>query len=322
MASVTCGYEIKIMKAKALQPGDTIGIIAPASAPQIHTKITKSVRYFERLGFNVELGRHVMKPRGYLAAKDSQRLDDLHSMFRNKSVRAIFFIRGGYGTIRLLPEIDYELIRRNPKIIVGYSDATALFNAVYKRTGLESMFFGPMAGVDIWKNFDPFAEECMWKALTSKKPLGKLPTESGEIQSLRRKKFVPVTGKMIGGNLTVFSSIMGTPFVPELKEKILFFEDIGEKPYRVDRYLAQLRAAGVLGSAKGIMLGQFCDCEPSKDNLSLTVEEVFRDYFDKLDIPVLLNLPSGHIPRQWTLPMGATYRMNGRSISVVESVLE
>jgi len=310
------------LKAKALQPGDTIGIIAPASAPQIESKITKSVRYFERLGFHVELGRHLYKPRGYLAAKDSQRLDDLHVMFHNKSVRAIFFIRGGYGTIRLLPEIDYELIKRNPKIIVGYSDATALFNAIYKRTGLQSMFFGPMAGVDIWKNFDPFAEECMWKALTSKKPLGKLPTERGEIISLRRKKFSPITGKMIGGNLTVFSSIMGTPFVPDLKEKILFFEDIGEKPYRIDRYLAQLRAAGVLDSIKAIMLGQFCDCDPENGKPSFTLDEIFHDYFDKLNIPVLMNLPSGHIPRQWTLPMGATYKIDGKTISVTDSVLE
>ncbi|MEP7234650.1 MAG: LD-carboxypeptidase [Ignavibacteriota bacterium] len=310
------------MKAKALQPGDTIGIIAPASAPQIESKITRSVRYFERLGFNVEIGKHIYKPRGYLAAKDSQRLEDLHAMFRNKAIRAIFFIRGGYGTIRLLPEVDYELIKRNPKIIVGYSDATALFNAIYAKTGLESMFFGPMAGVDIWKNFDPFAEESMWKALTSTKPLGKLPSDKGEIISLRRKKFVPVTGKLMGGNLAVFSSIMGTPFVPDMKDRILLFEDIAERPYKIDRYLAQLRAAGILSRAKAVLLGQFCDCEPEKGDGSLSIEEVFHDYFDKLNIPVLMNLPSGHIPRQWTLPMAANYRINGKNISITESVLQ
>ncbi len=310
------------MKANALRPGDTIGIIAPASAPQTAAKITKSVRYFERLGFNVELGNHLNKPRGYLAAKDSARLEDLHGMFANRDVRAIFLIRGGYGTIRLLPEINYDLIRRNPKIIVGYSDATALFNAIYKKTGLQSIFYGPMAGVDIWKNFDPFAEECMWEALTSKKPLGKLPADRGEIKLLKKKKYAPVIGKMIGGNLTVFSSIMGTPFMPSVKDHILFFEDIAERPYRIDRYLAQLRAAGILAGTKAVLLGEFADCEEPKSKASLTTKEIFHDYFDPLGIPVLTNLPSGHIPRQWTIPLGATYKITGNTVSIIESVLQ
>jgi len=309
------------LKAKALHSGDTIGIIAPASAPQVAEKITKSVRYFEQLGYRVELGKHLREPRGYLAARDSSRLDDLHSMFSNKKVRAIFLIRGGYGSIRLLPEINYDLIKRNPKILIGYSDATALFNAIYKKTGLQSMFYGPMAGVDIWEDFNSFAEECMWKALTSNKPLGKLPADRGEIKLLGKKKFAPVTGKLIGGNLTVLSSIMGTPLIPSLKDRILFFEDVDEKPYRIDRYLAQLRAAGVLSSAKAILLGQFTDCDPEKGKPSLSEEEVFHDYFDNLNIPVLMNLPSGHIPRQWTIPLGAKYRIEGNTLSVIESVL-
>jgi muramoyltetrapeptide carboxypeptidase len=309
------------MKAKALHSGDTIGIIAPASAPRVAEKITKSVRYFERLGYRVELGKHLREPRGYLAAEDSARLEDLHSMFSNKKVRAIFFIRGGYGTIRLLLEINYDLIKSNPKIIIGYSDATALFNAIYKKTGLASIFYGPMAGVDIWKDFDPFAEECMWRALTSNKPFGKLPAAQEEIKLLRKKRYAPVEGRLVGGNLSVFSSIMGTPFIPSLKNRILFFEDVDEKPYHIDRYLAQLRAAGILDSAKAILLGQFTGCNPEKNKPSLTKEEVFHDYFDRLNIPVLMNIPSGHIPRQWTIPLGAKYQIKGNSISVIESVL-
>ncbi len=308
-------------KAQKLHPGDTIGIIAPASTPQTAEKIARSVKYFESFGCRVTLGKHIEKEHGYLAGNDKQRLDDLHSMFRNKNVKAIFFIRGGYGTIRLLPEIDYELIKKNPKIIVGYSDATSLFNAIYKKTGLASLFYGPMSGVDIWKNFDPFAEQCMWEMLTSDKPFGELPSAKGEIKSLQKKKFAPVQGRLFGGNLTVFSSIMGTPFMPNIKNGILFFEDVGEEPYRIDRYLAQLCAAGMLNSVKAILLGQFTECDAPKGKLSLTTEEVFHDYFDKLGIPVLMDLPSGHIPRQWTIPYGAKYRIEGTSISLIESVL-
>ncbi|MDP4220791.1 MAG: LD-carboxypeptidase, partial [Bacteroidota bacterium] len=249
------GYSRYLMlKAKALTSGDTIAFIAPASTPQTAEKISKSVRYFEQLGYTVLLGKHIERERGYLAGSDKERLDDLHKMIANKKVKAIFFIRGGYGTIRLLPFVDYDLVKRNPKIFVGYSDATALFSAIFKKTGLQSLFFGPMPGVDIWDGFDPFAEECMWRSITSNKPYGKLPAASGEIKLLGKARFEPVEGRMIGGTLTVFSSIMGTPFVPPLNDRILLFEDVGEEPYRIDRYFAQLQAAGALDSAKAILL--------------------------------------------------------------------
>lgn len=310
-----------MLKAKALHSGDTIAFIAPASSPQTTEKISKSVRYFEQLGYHVVLGKHIEKKRGYLAGTDKERLEDLHKMIGDKNVKAIFFIRGGYGSIRLLPFIDYDLIKRNPKIIVGYSDATALFNAIYKRTGLQSLFFGPMPGVDIWNGFDSFAEECMWRSLTSNKAYGKLPSAKGEVKLLGKNDFESFEGRTIGGNLTVFSSIMGTPFISPLKSRILFFEDTGEEPYRIDRYLAQLRAAGILGSVKAILLGQFTDCEPAKDKPSLTTEEVFKDYFSKLEIPVLMNLPFGHIPRQWTVPLGVKMRVDGNNVSLTEAVL-
>src|SRR5579872_3032745 len=209
-----------MLKAQALRSGDTIGIIAPASAPQTPEKISKSVEYFERLGYRVELGKHISDTYGYLAGNDSARLADLHAMFSNKKIRAIFMIRGGYGTMRLLPEINYDLIKKNPKIVVGYSDATALFNGIYKKTGLQSLFFGPMPGVDIWDGFDPFAEECMWHALTSSKPFGILPANRDEIKIFSTKKCPPVKGRMLGGNLAVFSAVMGTPFMPSLKNKV------------------------------------------------------------------------------------------------------
>ena len=310
-------------KAKHLRPGDTIGLIAPASKPQSREKISKSVRYFESVGYRVALGKNIEKQHGYLAGTDRERANDIHAMFADKNVKAIFMLRGGYGTIRLLPELDYGLIKKNPKILVGYSDATSLFNAIYHKTGLLSCFYGPMPGVDIWDGFDQFAEGCMWRALTSAKPIGELPMNKNDDVLLHAKKYEPVEGRLIGGNLAVFSSSMGTPYLTSLKSKILFFEDVAESPYRIDRYLAQLKAAGVLDKAKAILLGQFTDCiEEDKTKPTLTTEEVFKDYFSKLDIPILKNLPSGHVKRQWTIPLGAKYRVDGRKISVIESVLE
>lgn len=306
-------------KASALSPGDTIALIAPASAPQIKDKITKSVEYFEKLGYRVTIGKHVGRQYGYLAGSDAMRVDDIHYAVRDKKVKAIFLLRGGYGTIRLLPQLDYELIKRNPKIFVGYSDATALFNAIYHKTGLQSCFYGPMPGVDIWNGFNKFAEENFWKAMTSTDPLGELPAARGEVHFLYGRKRDVVEGRLLGGNLTVFSSIWGTPYVPSLKDAILFFEDVSEKPYRIDRYLAQLKISGALDHVKAVLLGQYSDCVDEAPTLTTT--EVFRDYFSKLDVPVLTNLPSGHVQRQWTLPYGARYRVQGTKISVIESVL-
>lgn len=308
-------------KASALRVGDTIALIAPASRPQVVAKISKSVRYFEQLGYRVEVGAHVKDERGYLAGTDADRLADIHSLVRNKKVKALFFLRGGYGTIRLLPELDYDLIAANPKIFVGYSDATSLFNAIYRKTRLQSLFFGPMPGVDIWDGFDAFAEECMWKALTTTNVFGELPAAPGEIMSLGSRVRASAEGRFIGGNLTVFSSILGTPYAPKPSSNILFFEDVGEEPYRIDRYFAQLRAAGFIDRASAILLGQFSDCDAPKGKKTLTKHQVFEDYFGKLKIPVLTNLPWGHVKRQWTLPLGAKLLVNSNKIFVTEQVL-
>jgi muramoyltetrapeptide carboxypeptidase len=314
------------MKASALRSGDLVTLIAPASAPIAEERVTKAVSYFESMGYRVALGKHLFERRGYLAGTDRQRLDDLHAAFRDPKIRAIFFIRGGYGSLRLLPEIDYDLIRKNPKILVGYSDATALFHALHKHAGLTSLFYGPMPGVDIWNGFDPFAEVCFWKALTSTKPLGELPMDEEEGVVLGKKKFATVTARMMGGNLTVFSSLCGTPYMLPAVGKALLFEDIDEKPYRVDRYFAQLRSMGMLESAAAMLLGQFTGCEADPNAASLTMEEIVKDYFGKLKNPVITNLPFGHVRRQWTIPFGAKLEIaasrGGAKISVVEAVLQ
>lgn len=318
-----------VLKARRLVPGDTIGLIAPASGAA-SDRTAAAVKYFESLGYRIRLGKHLTAERGYLSASDRDRVSDLHAMFRDPKVKMILFLRGGYGTIRLLDMIDYELIKQNPKIVVGYSDATSLICALHKRTGLRSLFYGPMGAVDVWSDFDTFAEENFWRTLTSNKPFGELPlgvNEDGEQEGMLLKRFNgSVTGKLIGGNLTVLSSILGTPYAPSFKGSLFFAEDIDEMPYRIDRYLAQLRLMGAFEACNGVLLGQFGGCEAPPERPSLTLPEVFEDYFGKLKKPVVTNLPSGHVHRQWTLPFGARYRVEAKQgkakIFIEASVLE
>jgi muramoyltetrapeptide carboxypeptidase len=313
------------IKAKALRPGDVIGIVALASPPRSEDRISKSIAYFEHLGYRVELGLHVrdnMSAGSYLAASDKHRAADLHAMFRSKHIRAIFYHRGGYGSIRLLDTIDYDLVRKNPKIIVGYSDATALFAALYKKTGLASCFFGPMPGVDLWDNIDPFTEEQFWRAMTSSKPLGALPLGNDEGILLTKSKSSIVQGNMTGGNLTVFTSLLGTPYQPSFKGKILMIEEIDEKPRKLDAHFAQLRLAGCFAHASAILLGQFTNCNNDPDAPSQTLKEIFADYFGKLKIPVLSNLPFGHEQRMWTIPYGAKLQIESKNGRVKITALQ
>ncbi len=317
------------IKAKALRPGDVIRIIAPASPPRSEERISKSVAYFERLGYRVELGAHLrdgLDRENYLAASDKDRVADIHAMFRSKHVRAIFYHRGGYGSIRLLDTIDYELIKKNPKILVGYSDATALFAALFKKSGLTSCFYGPMPGVDLWDTIDPFTEENFWRAMTSIKPLGELPLAKHEGLAQNKSKLFQVQGRMIGGNLTVFTSLLGTPYQPSFKGMIPFFEEIDEKPRKIDAHLAQLRLAGLFDNAKGMLLGQFTNCNKDPDAPTMMLQEIFDQYFSKLKIPVIANLPFGHEQRMWTIPYGAKLRVEllkgSTNITVVQAILE
>ncbi len=302
------------MKSKVLVPGDTIGIVAPASPPRSEERIERSVRYFERLGYRVELGKHLrdgMEQPSYLSARDEHRLADLHAMFKNKAIRAIFYHRGGFGSLRLLDKVDYNLIRQNPKILVGYSDATALFAALYKKAVLRSMFFGPMPGVDLWDEVDPITEEYFWRAMTTSRSF-----EFGDVAITRStRRTQTIEGKLIGGNLTVFCSLMGTPFQPSFRGIVPIFEDIDEKPRRVDACLAQLRLAGAFTDAKAILLGHFTNCNSDPESPTRSLDEILNEYFLKTKVPILRNIPFGHEKRMWTLPYGGTLRITIKSES-------
>jgi muramoyltetrapeptide carboxypeptidase len=297
-----------IVKPKRLKQGDVIGIISPASSPDDLTKINHGVEYLEKIGYRVEIGKNVGSQEGYLAGSDLQRLSDLHEMFHNKNVKAIFSIRGGYGSGRLLDKIDYKLIRNNPKIFVGYSDITALQMAFFTKTGLVT-FGGPMVAVDFHDEISPFTEEVFWRTITSNKKIGR-------IQNPRKEKFYLLNkgrgqGRLLGGNLSILTSLMGTEYLPKLKDSILLLEDANEAPYRIDRMFNQLRLAKILKQVSGIILGHFVDCyETDTAKRSFTLNEVIIEYFQNSQLPVLYNVKHGHIKENITIPYGVKCVLN------------
>ena len=245
------------IKPKKLRKGDLIGIISPASSPDDLSLIESGVKYIEGLGYHTILGNNVGKSRGYLAGTDAERVDDIHQMFGDKKVKAIFCLRGGYGAFRLLDKIDYKIIRNNPKIFVGFSEITALQMAFLQKANLIT-FAGPMVVPNFSKEVSTYTEENFWRMITSTKKLGKVKLP--ELDKLPSLNSGIAAGRLVGGNLAVFVSLLGTKYLPDLNNKILFLEDINEPPYKIDRMFNQLRLNKVFKKVKGIILGSFVDC--------------------------------------------------------------
>jgi muramoyltetrapeptide carboxypeptidase len=303
---------VKILRPPPLRKHDIIAIVAPASAPSSPEKIEKGVRYLERLGYRVEVGKHAKDIHGYFAGKDVERASDLNGMFRDKRVKAIFVVRGGYGAPRLLERIDYSVIKRNPKILVGYSDVTALQLAIFKRTGLVT-FSGPMLAVEMFEKMDAFTEDFIWRMLTSKRPIGKVSNPPNEPLKplLPTSKRSSTGGRLLGGNLSMIVSLMGTPFLPDFSRNILFFEEVGEEPYRIDRMLTQLKLGGVLRSIGAMIIGSFVNCLPAdKKRPTLTIKQILEELTVDLEIPILSGLAYGHRPQKLTLPIGVRARVD------------
>ncbi len=299
---------MKIIKPKRLAKGDVIGIVSPASSPDDLSTIESGVKYLESLGYRAEVGKNVGKVHGYLAGSTEDRLEDLHAMFKNKDIKAVFCVRGGYGSTRMLDKIDYNLIKRNPKIFVGYSDISALQLAFFTKTGLVT-FAGPMVSIDFSGEVSKYTEEIFWSLITTNKSYGKISLPDGEkVSTLKKGKF---KGRILGGNLALLSSLVGTDYLPDMKDRILFIEEIGELPYRIDRMLNQLRLSKVLHHVKGVVLGAFIDCnetDPTKRTLALG--EVIEDYFGSLKVPVVYNFKHGHVKDNVTIPLGIMFKLD------------
>jgi muramoyltetrapeptide carboxypeptidase len=312
---------MEVIKPPKLNKGDLIGIVSPASSPDDLTRIEKGVNYLERLGYQVEVGKNVGQNCGYLAGKDEQRLEDLHYMFSKPEIKAILCVRGGYGSPRLLNLIDYNLIKKNPKIFVGYSDITALQMAFLKKAGLVT-FAGPMLAVDFWNEVSPFTEQMFWEVITSKKKFGKVTNPENERFYILKNG--ETEAQVIGGNMALICSIMGTNYMPSFKDTILMLEEIGEAPYRVDRMFNQLKLAGALDQLKGVILGRFVDCYESDEyKKTLTLNEVIDDYMSKLEIPVVYNFKHGHVKDNITIAFGLNYKINTQKgiIEMTESAV-
>ena len=290
-----------------LNYGDTIGIIAPASAPPDPKNIDRSVAALERLGFKPRLAANVRKRWGFLAGNDSDRAGDLMKMFTDRKVKAIICVRGGYGTARLLPLLDFRTIRANPKIFLGYSDITSLHCAFLVKSNLVS-FHGPMLNSDfVKKDMPDFTVQSFLRTLMQPSPPGSIRDgyKQRTVTILRRGK---ASGPLVGGNITLLCAALGTPYLPSFKNSILFFEDLDEVPYRFDRMLTQLLNAGLLQQVAGIAIGINANCQDPKakgaNEYRQTLEDVFAERLLPLKVPVVAGLPFGHIPFNATLPIG------------------
>lgn len=295
---------------KRLPRQAVIGIISPASPQRDQARLDRGIRYLESLGYRVELGPAARRSHaGYLAGTDEDRLSDLMVMFENDRIDAIMCARGGYGTMRLLEGIDYRVIRRHPKIFVGFSDTTALQLAIWKKTSLVT-FSGAMPSVDMADTFDGESEEWFWRMLTSARPLGPLK-QSLPVTTLRRGA---AEGRLLGGNLSVFVSLLGTPWMPVLEDSVLVLEDVGEETYRIDRMLTQISLAGIPSSCAATVFGQFTQkVVRGSSTQTRDISEVLTEYATRSTGPVLGNLMYGHERKKLTLPMGIRASISARS---------
>jgi len=317
-----------LIKPPILRPGDRVGMIAPASNVYEPEEVLIAKETMEQYGFQVELGRHLSAQYGYLAGRDAERAADVNEMFRRDDIRGIVTFMGGYGCSRLLPLLDYDLIRKHPKVIVGHSDITSLLLGIHSQTGLVT-FHGSsgLTGVG------DYAIAQFRRAIMSTQVIGAIAQppkrEAGVEKENRLITIVPgqATGALIGGNLTLVTNLLGTPFEPDTRGKIFFLEEIGEEPYRIDRMMTQLWLAGKFQQAAGIALGHFVDCASSDYKPSfpqtLSLENVLRDRLEPLQKPTLYNLMFGHIRDNAVLPIGvtATLDASAKTLTVQENAV-
>ncbi len=280
-----------------------IGVIAPASAPRDPESTSLGIDYLHKLGFSVAQFRQDIKPHGYLAGDDKSRADELNHFLGRDDIDLIFCLRGGYGTLRILDHIDYEMARRHPKLLIGYSDITALQLALLEKSGWVSVS-GPMVAVEFAGN-QSSNQSAFWELLSA--------SQGHNIVSPAGKDLCgwvdgQVEGSLIGGNLSLVASLVGTPYLPPLKGSILFLEDIGESAYQVDGMLAQLKLSGMLDELGGVLIGALTDSESPPGKPTLEMNEVLRHYFDGLGIPVADGLDYGHFPVKNAIPIGLRAR--------------
>jgi len=300
--------DIPIVRPKALHTGDTIAIIAPAGPIEQRDDFERGTAALERMGFRVRFDERIFHSLGYLAGSDEERASELMGAFEDPAVQAIISLRGGFGCSRLIHLIDPGRLRRHCKIFMGFSDLTTLHLYFRRRFGWVT-FHGPMTTSPALGNIGPAQEMHLLSLWTD-------PSYLPDFSFPELEAWVPGTaeGELAGGCLSLIAASLGTPYEMTTEGKILFLEDLGEPPYRIDRMLTQLRLARKLEGIAGILLGNFQDCESAEPGT--TVEEVLRDILMKLEVPVIANFPAGHGAENWALPLGARIRLDAGSCRV------
>ena len=302
----------KIRKPRRLTAGDTVGLIAPASNVSENETIRFAGDVIRSLGFSVKEGEHLYHRNQYLAGSDKDRAADVNRMFGDDEVDAIFCIRGGYGTPRILPYLDYDLIANNPKVFLGFSDNTAILAAMHVKSGLVGFH-----GINAGQNFSDYTLAEFKKILMNPSPttfIGRPPAieaREGYVEKTNRITRITggtATGHLIGGSLSLIVTLIGTPYEPDFRGSILFLEDTDEAPYRIDRMLTQLWLAGKLQQAAGIAFGKFTKADD--DGNTFSIEEVIRMRCEPLGVPVIRGLMIGHVKDQTVVPIGLQAKLD------------
>jgi len=303
-----------VVHPRALRSGATIGIVAPAG-PNNEEKLQAGITYLQRRGYRTVVGMHVHDTYGYLAGTDIARAADINEMFGRDDIDAIICSRGGYGAMRLLPLLDYQCIRANPKPFMGYSDITSLHLAFWKEAQLAT-FYGPMVSIDINDHMRPLVEQTMWQLLTE-------PSFTGELMydraSNKPHAILPgiAEGVLVGGCMTLVDALLGTPWQLDCTGRILLLEDIDEEWHDIDRMLAHLAFAGIFRDATAIIMGEMVNVQnPDESKPSLHLAELYRDYLSGLGKPVLVDFPGGHGQDMTTLPLGCAVRLDASAASI------
>ncbi|GAB4041023.1 S66 peptidase family protein [Spirosoma jeollabukense] len=295
-----------LIKPAKLRPGDTIGLFCPAAPAYSQETVKITQESLQALGFQTKLGPHIYDRYGYLAGRDADRVSDLHAFFTDQSVKAVMAIHGGWGCARLLPLLDYDLIQRNPKVLIGYSDITALLLAIYAKTGLVTIH-GPVGSA----TFNTYTVDWLKRVLMEGETVTmRNPTDKGDNLTQTQDRITTIRpglarGRLVGGNLTVLSHLIGSPYLPDWKNTILFLEDTHEDIYRMDRMFTQLKLAGILNQIAGFIFGRCTDCGPGNGSYgSLTLDDVLTEYIIPLDKPAYSGAMIGHISNKFTVPLG------------------
>ena len=310
-----------MIKPKPLRRGDTIGLVGISGAMhEPETQFDKMLEAIDAMGYKVIIADSCREEYGYLSGRDASRAKGLNQMFRDDRVDAVVCMRGGYGVARMLDLVDFDVIRANPKIMLGYSDITALHTAIHEKVGMVTIH-GPMPSSG-WMEFDDFTRESLVRALTSTEPLGLLSNPPG----MAPVCVVPGTceGQLVGGNLTLIASACGTPYALNAKGKVLLLEDINEYIYRLDSMMTQLRHAGLFDQCVGVVLGGFTNCKEEYERYALHLDDIIRDIIVPAGKPVLMNMSIGHTPIKITVPLGVRCRMDAGAgtLEILESAFD